>query len=173
MITVLPLSHRDLPQVEDLLSWMQELGGCMKHQALLVASSQVPLNELQRLLTKASGIFNRAVGVKQREVNEEPWPRASNALFRTAAEGVKGHYPGQAWLWVESDAIPMAKGWLDAIDAEYRKLGKPFMGCMYQLPWPHLNGVMVYPPTVQKFNGAMLQTEPAKLPWDCREAPTH
>jgi hypothetical protein len=59
MITVLPLSHRDLPQVEDLLSWMQELGGCMKHQALLVASSQVPLNELQRLLTKASGIFNR------------------------------------------------------------------------------------------------------------------
>lgn len=32
------------------------------------------------------------------------------------------------WLWLEPDAVPLRSDWLEALDAEYRRCGKPFMG---------------------------------------------
>lgn len=47
------------------------------------------------------------------------------------------------WLWLEPDAVPLRSDWLEALDAEYRRCGKPFMGGMAP-KGERMSGVAVY-----------------------------
>lgn len=88
-----------------------------------------------------------------------------NLMFRNMAA-----YANQqlisAWLWTEPDCLPVKKGWFNAIELEYAKAGKPFMGAVYSLPIPHMNGVAVYPQNVARWVPEMIYPPHPTLAWD-------
>ncbi len=51
------------------------------------------------------------------------------------------------WLFIEPDCVPLKKGWLDALEAEYVRGGKPFMGAHVQIERvpEHMSGNGIYP----------------------------
>lgn len=74
----------------------------------------------------------------------QEWPGPqNNAWFETARAFASFRGLGGFWLWLEPDAVPLRKGWLAELEAEYERLGKPIMG--RRTRDGHVNGVAVYP----------------------------
>jgi len=170
LLVVIAFCHKDFHQAQELLRWIVELDPKMpQHKALLVASSQVPQEEIDEATRIAKQTFGRVTAIKQTRVEEGGWPRACNKLFRVAAIYVKENYD-EAFYWCEPDCVPLSPGWLTALETEYYWAKKPFMGVIY--PWMsatkkenHLTGCAIYPPDIAKYNHYILVAE--QLPWDC------
>jgi hypothetical protein len=168
MLVVFPTSHNETKRTADLFAWIAELdsdsGSLKGHRALLVASSMVPKEDVRIFLAQLTGLFYAAEAIQQRENIETGWPGHANALFQLAAAYVVKSNLGH-WFWCETDCIPVQPEWLDSLDIEYRHGKKPFMGTIYNHPFPHINGCAVYPQSIASANPFMLN-QTFKLPWD-------
>ncbi len=170
MLVAFSASHRDYQLCCELLDWVRELGQYPAHKAALVMSTRITEEQQAVLMGKLRECgFSQAEGIKQRIAEEGGWPIAPNRMFQLAAEFVetKGHEP---WLWLESDAIPTREGWLDMIQTEYTRWGRPYFGCVFDYvsetrKLPHLNGVCVYPQNIRRYNPYSLAA--TAEPWDC------
>lgn len=86
-------------------------------------------------------------------MGDRAWPGPQNHAWQSVARQIEFEAskklisPETAWLWWESDAVPLRKGWLAAIDAAYRKGKQPFAGVPLKdtVTSFYLNGVAVYP----------------------------
>jgi hypothetical protein len=165
MLVLFPFSHRDFDAAKKLAQWVAELDPQMpSHQALLVASSQVTeaqVRELHAILRPAFGVVH---AMRQNSPDESGWPKACNALFRTGAAYVRERLK-TFFFWCEPDCIPLRSGWLNALEEEYRRAHKPFMGVVWDKPFRHMSGCAVYPHNIEAHNPAMLQF--SVEPWDC------
>lgn len=99
----------------------------------------------------ALGIGSKAFRSCSIITNDEPingWIPGSNSLFKAAA--LHARNVGEPFLFLEPDAVPIRPQWLEAIESEYQRCGKPFMGAVVRhsvtsLPNPYLEGCAVYP----------------------------
>lgn len=166
----------DATQAWELLNWIGELGGCKRHDCLLVASSKVDSDTNTEMLSMAASVFKRAELVTTPgNLPDERWPIGPNWMFQTAMNWVQQNRQTAFW-WNEPDCIPLCEGWLDFIEQEYYKAGKPFMGCIVkgvtignmEIP-DSLNGCAVYPhDTAQRFSKVVFNGTEA---WDILAGP--
>lgn len=165
MLLVVPVSHVDFALVEDQVNWCRELGSHKGHTALMVGAATVRMEEVKRLggVLKAAG-FDSVTAIRAHQEDPDGWPSACCAMFRLGHEWVRQQKAGP-FLWIEGDAIPLKAGWLDEIDREYRVRAKPFMGTVFDMPVKHLNGVMVYPQDINRWNPYLLNGG-GKMAWD-------
>lgn len=170
MLIVQAFCHHDWERSVEFFNWCAEIDDPKTtHRCLLVASSQCNQEMINAVNAASKRIFPNTQVIKQRNVVEGKWPLPQNEMFKLAAQWIEDQAKCP-WFWSESDAAPTKPGWLDAIEQEYHKALKPFLGCVYE--WvsattrmPHLNGNAVYPPFIRKYNPAML-TASTELPWD-------
>ena len=156
MLIVIPVAKPEIDRALDLFGWIGELGGCKNKGLLLVIANPVSVDDSKTLASFAQPIFGSVEVIRQKNSAEFGWPRNANEMFRCAAEYVARRQNQEPWLWCEVDAIPISEGWADLIEAEYRAAGKPVMGCLYQQPSPHVNGVAVYPSYLRGINPFMV-----------------
>lgn len=140
MLTILPCWKGDTHRAENLLKWIAELGGCPKHDLLIVST---PTADTTEVLAAATG-WNKVTPY----VCHDEWkghPSGANRLWMHAVRYVE-HFKLGPFLWLEPDAIPLKSGWLDQIEAEYKACGKVFMGHHSRKDGeaPHMNGVGVW-----------------------------
>lgn len=165
MLCVIPVALTEIARARALLSWIDDLDPSLpNHRYLIVASSQVPIEDAKELNAMAARLFADGTVIKQRETIESGWPMSANAMFRLAAKWIFDKNLAPFFLWLESDAIPMRSGWLDALESEYRRAGKPFCGTIYPHPVKHFNGVMIYPRNIRPYNEPMLNAH--SKAWD-------
>lgn len=165
MICALLFHAGDVEAAIDLLQWMQQLGGCKVHGCLLVADRATPFDKCRQATRIAGQVFKQVRCIS----NHGPvngWPEGPNSLFRAAAEFVGNHWP-EPWLLLETDAVPLRKGWLDALSVAYQGVNT-VMGDHYHgldsvsgLPVQAFSGVAVYPAKVIEHLKAV-----AGVPWD-------
>lgn len=150
MICAFPCHQGDIDALLNLLEWIGQLGGCKGHNALLVADAKTDFKKCAKAkeLLKASFSEVRCI-TNGRSVTG--WPKGPNSLFWAAATyiGCGWQIP---WLFMETDAVPLKEGWLDAIANEYATIHHPFMGDVYHglaansgMPVRAVSGVAVYP----------------------------
>lgn len=130
------------------LSWISQLDSKLSHGALLCCDPSIDWSGAQELIDLAAKTFQRVEITIAPDIVES-WPAGSNALFKTTAQFFQDRKIGP-WLWLEPDAIPLRKGWLDQIEQAYFAAGKPFMGAVMQasglnMPKDYLAGVACYP----------------------------
>lgn len=146
MIAAFSVCLKDSRLLIDLLKWIEFLGSCKDHVALIVADAATPFEDVLEAQTIADRVFKGCVVVTN-DVSTVGWIEGPKSLFLTTAQWAQNN--GQPFLLIETDAIPLKAGWLDAIAAEYAACGKPFMGHVYPSgnpslpPWV-MSGIGVY-----------------------------
>jgi hypothetical protein len=149
MICVIPFHPGDVSLAQELLRWIEDLGGCKNHDALLVVDRATQWSLAVDVLGQAQKSF-RQVNIAVPDVAYDfGWPQGPNAMFKFAAKYVEENLADH-WLWLEPDASPLQPGWMDALDNAYKGCGRRFMGAVYrsnnpEIPLPCLSGVAVYP----------------------------
>lgn len=147
MLCVLPTFQGDISQLVDLLKWIEHLGPCKAHKALIVADASLGYNAC----LKAKEVADRVFSDTKIICTPKPvsgWPRGANHLFCRAAIDI-WKFRKEPWLWLEPDAIPLRTGWLDEIQSAYDQCGKPYMGHIYDcsqdgLPPRLMSAIAVY-----------------------------
>lgn len=162
ILCVIPYALPDINQAFELLQWISELGGCPRHACLLVHSAKVDADSNRQCLELALKSFRRVFQVSTPgNLPDERWPIGPNWMFQTAMNWVYQNVLTAFW-WNEPDCIPLREGWLDFIETEHYRGGKPFSGCIVKgvpvgnivIP-DSLNGCAVYPPDTAKRFGAV------------------
>lgn len=166
MIAAFAFHTGDVGHLLNLLEWINQLGGCKNHSALLVADAATPFDLCVQAKRLAQESF-KTVHCISNPKTVVGWPEGPNSLFWAAAEFVQAHHPGP-WILVETDCVPTKPGWLDAIEREYIQSTAIFMGNRYGgtntdtgMPIVAMSGIAVYPPVAAE----LLKREDTK-PWD-------
>lgn len=144
MIVALATHSGDLEQAAHLLEWVGNLGGCPRHDILLVLDAAVDWADAVDILDTANRVFRNAT-IVHTDQSVTGWPAGANALWKQAA-GVCKVY-NQQWLWLEPDCVPLCPNWIDKIQAEHRG---GFTGHIYDckqpgLPQRLMSAIAVYP----------------------------
>lgn len=148
MLVALLVCQHDISDLRRLLNWISLLDGKLQHDALIACDAAVPYREALETRDEARRIF-REVKFTTNQVSVTGWKEGSYSLFCAATKFIAEKWP-QPFLIVEPDCVPLRKGWLDEIEAEYQKCGKSFLGCIYDCTQPGLpnrlmSGIAVYP----------------------------
>lgn len=138
----------DTDRLLDLLTWIEQLGGCQAHDALLVADYETPYKSCVLARSLARKSFKEVRTISNGK-GTSGWIAGANSLFWAAARYVQGGWP-QPFLVMETDAVPLKGGWLTSLEAEYLGLLKPFMGDVYVglangMPTRAVSGIAIYP----------------------------
>lgn len=148
MWVALGFFNGDLGLTRNLLNWIGQLDGKVSHGLLLVTDPSTSWSDAVDLVNVSSGIFQR-VEIITADEEVIGWPAGANFLFKAAALWFQGRKIAP-WLWLEPDAVPLKKGWLDALQAAYFSAGKPFFGSIMEateawMPSKYLPGISIYP----------------------------
>lgn len=129
-----------------------KLDGRVDYEFLLVHCENVDPAPVAEILGQYAKAFTA--------VKYEPatgWPLGKNFAWQSAARWMFEKRRNTPWLWLEPDAVPLKKGWLDDIKAEY---AGAILACRNNSGF--FDGVAVYPGDVlERSISAML----------CRSAP--
>lgn len=136
----------DVGLAKELLSWCADLGGCPRHDILLVIDDATQWDQAQDAIALAQKAFRSVTTIFIPTVQD--WIPGANALWSAAARWCEAK--GEPWLWVEADAVPLEAGWLDQIEEVYGLVKTPFMGAIIKGSDPRhppffLEGVACYP----------------------------
>ncbi len=132
-------------------------------------------------------LFNRCIIKPLNNTPDGGWPSACNMHFKWGSIYQDQEFGStrQPWLWMEMDCTPLRKGWLEYLDDEYRRGGKPYMGFIGKSHTttkkadgsvshdleedPHMEGVALYP-FDHKNRSVLSQAPSRKIPFDiyCR-----
>lgn len=167
MMVVLAFCPTDADQALALLEFIGQLGGCQEHDCLLVADAAADWGRCVDRLSAANQAF-RVASLICTEAPVVGWPEGANALWLAAAKHCKK--AGTDWLWLESDAIPIKRGWLVSID-KMRK-GSRYFGHLYmyrEQMMQVMSGIAVYPPDAIDLIGPCIEEHPTKA-WDVSSA---
>jgi GT2 family glycosyltransferase/ADP-heptose:LPS heptosyltransferase len=146
MLCCLPFWKGDVEDMARLLTWIRDLTGAGTHKALLVADASVAWADAARIVKLSEQAFAKTHLIV-REPSVIGWPYGPNALFETAADHCK-----EPWLWMETDAVPLHRDWLNLLESEYQAIPShaAFLGCIYpggnpDVPDRMMSGIAVYP----------------------------
>ena len=127
MLVIYPFSVVDQEQALKNAKWITELGGCKTHDIFVLCDRRCD-PEIMRQVVQAFGTVFRLVKHRLTKADIDGWPQGANQMFSYACTLIQHEQEWPYFLWLEPDAIPISPGWLDALEAEYQRGGKPFMG---------------------------------------------
>ena len=139
MIVAFGYCEKDRGLAQSTLALIRDMGSVSDHDMLLVAPDGTDM----RAETELCRCF-KSVRTIHAGPDEGSWPRGANQLFQAAARYLK-EFDNRPFTWLEPDAIPVTPDWLNRIASEYAKCGRLFMGTLMTKGTPHMNGVGVYP----------------------------
>lgn len=158
---VLPVCDRDKALLYENLRWQYELDGIKNFDGMLAADASISEQWISLLEHEASRTFITLQKFLIPTPPQQKWPEAPNIMFQTVAREMERQ--GRSWFWMEPDCVPICPGWLDSINAEYLRCGKPIMGSIVE-GMGHCNGTAIYPPNFPRLSRrAMRCTDSA---WD-------
>jgi hypothetical protein len=163
VVVVYPFSPADQDLAHENAKWMNELGGCKGHEVVAIADARCQqavfiVNELKKCFDNVYVLPAKAV--------IDGWPEGANYFFRTATAWLGNAPKWPCFLWMEPDAVPLRKSWLDLLEAEYKACGKRFMGDRVQvenIPL-HMSGVGIYPNPLHAYAGEAYRA--SETAWD-------
>jgi len=164
--TVLNYHKGDLEQARKLLGWIGELGGCPRHACMLSADAQVDQADRDELKKLAREAFGHAWSIVVSVGVCKTYAIACNRAFERASHQLQEtcRWP---FLWLEPDAVPLKKDWLDQLADAYDNQPRRYQGVIVDSAEAkvapadvkkHMAMVGIYPPDahsdlVQFFKG--------------------
>ena len=140
-VVVLPFCNLDVLQLIKNLDWMISLSMSKSHDCLLSYDRTTNSQAVKQVLAKAKEIFCNVLQTSYGIPNGTRFPQTY--AWQHAARTMHKLY--RHWLWMEADAIPLKRQWLEVLQSIYDNCRMPFCGPM--VPGAsHMNGTpAIYP----------------------------
>lgn len=168
MIVVLATFPGDQELAFKNVQWWNELGGCRGHEILFIHDSRCYSGTVDAIGIELSKAFDK-VHPFIAHTPMDGWPEGANYFFRAATNWMeRTQWP--SFMWMEPDAIPIKRGWLDVIVAEYKSCGKKFLGDRVEVTVAgrevplHMSGVGIYPNPLHAYAGEAYRAH--EIAWD-------
>lgn len=162
LIVVLAACAKDAALLRKNLQWQIDLGGCKDFRAVCAFGGDLSDAVTGDLLMLARRCYSFVWRFDYPRARIEHWPWGPNHAFRQTAHYMQTHHA--PWFWFEPDVIPLKRGWLAALYAEYRRSGKKFMGSIVPEAG-HCNGAAIYPADTPNLLPRTMMTH-NQLAWD-------
>lgn len=164
----LAFCDRDADRCLDLLKWIAELGP-VDRELVIFYDKGTPDSVLKPIQDAANAAFEQTDGVVLAK-SHVGWPGCNNFVwYHICNHMAAGNRP---WLLLETDLAPCKSNWVSALEDEYRRARKPFMGSWVEY-YDILNGAAVYPPDVRPWCPEFFKSNPTlALAYDCYIAPS-
>jgi FkbM family methyltransferase len=170
MLVIYPFSITDEDQALKNAQWIAELGPYKNHDIVILSDRRCDIGISQAVVDALTPVFKHA----QHQIapaDIDGWPQGANYMFGYSTCMIANNpHEWPYFLWLEPDAIPMRKGWLDDLDAAYQRGGKPFMGEKVDLGEKrpdvpiHMSGVGIYPNPIVNHAGECCRAH--DVAWD-------
>ena len=182
MIVVFAFHSKDVDLALESAKAITAMGINMRHSAIVCCPENTPnILEITEELKRCFPEVGRIIA----QDGFDGWPLGPNQMFIDAA--VHCYQQDKPWYFWEPDCVPMKRGWLDELDAEYHKkpaiLGTIFpegMASNGKNVYKALVGSAIYPPNfldfcdnarnLSNYNMAYREAGVEPQPWDvyCR-----
>jgi hypothetical protein len=164
MIVVIPVSKNDfkdpLSVFNGFTKALRHFGSCEKHE-LLVVSRPSDLLYAKAIYANVSDLFSKSNIHIFAEDGPEGWPEGPNFYWKNTISHLKEIENDKPWFWMEMDCVPLKRNWVDLLQKEYLKKGKPCLGTIQDTTIvttdmiriniaKHLQGTAVYPPKLHE-----------------------
>lgn len=169
MICVFPFSLRDQDLALKNAQWINELGGCHGHEVVVCYDVRCAAETVEAIGQEMLKAFDKVYRLKA-EAAIDGWPEGANYLFRLVSAWLAEKRQWPYFFWMEPDAIPLSKGWLDVIEEAHKHGGKPFTGDRVEVRIAdkevplHMSGIAVYPNPIYIYAGEAYRA--AEVAWD-------
>src|SRR5687767_512841 len=170
MFVVLPFCQKDAWLTCKHLVWAITLDERVDFRAVLAYERETDFTGVLELAQKYFSQVSQII-YDPYSGSTQDWPFPQNWAFQSTCREVKAlarkdKFYQQGWLWWESDAVPVRKGWLQDIATEFDQCGKPFMGHVHEMTpgHPHMNGAGCYPWNLADYSQTALLAR--SIPWD-------
>lgn len=141
LLLVFPFCAKDGAMFVKNVEWMTTLHPRYNYDVLLSYDDTTPVSLVDRMQTACFNHFRNVHALRYPAPAKGTLPQTM--AFIAAARHVQETRRGP-WLWFEYDMIPLKAGWVEALETEYYKSGKSFMGPV--IPgMGHMNGTAIYP----------------------------
>lgn len=151
MLVIYPFSLTDQEQALKNARWIADLGGGDKHDMFVLSDRRCDEATVQSVLDLFKPVF-KSLHHRKTDADIDGWPEGANHMFGLSTCLIQNApFDWPYFLWLEPDAIPMGAGWLDALEEEYKRGKKLFMGEKVDLGTKrpdvpiHMSGVGIYP----------------------------
>lgn len=145
MLLIYPFSTLDQDLALKNAQWMVELGNYAEHDILVISDKRCDPDIIEAVVKTFTGVF-RFVKHRMTKTDVDGWPQGANHMFAMATSLIQFEKNWPYFLWLEPDAIPLTAGWVDMLEAEYKRAGRTFMGDRVEfndVPL-HMSGVGIY-----------------------------
>ena len=161
MKIVIPIADSDVHRI-NLFAWaINEYGPYPEHE-LLIVSSKDSMFFADKLYELIKDNFGKKSLSTFTGIIEKGWPIGPNIYWKMTIELLRETGNTSPWLWMETDLVPLKKNWINLLEAEYNRAGKPFMGAIESNKLrtrknvevkfgEHMVGIGIYPPEINKY----------------------
>ena len=163
MKIVLAVNESDRRNIPGFVWALKHQGVCEGHKLFLVHGKEDRVlakelfEEIKYLFPAFSYIYELP------GPNPKGWPMGPNAYWKKTIDFLYIAKNKEPWLWMETDLVPIKKNWATILEKEYKRAGKPFMGCVEPnrvftndgqelIHGEHLVGIGIYPPDIDKYS---------------------
>lgn len=159
MLVVIPVSSADEKLIPSFTECMEFFGPYETHDLLIVCRPSDSLYGI-RLFNKTRKLFKSAEIHVFDEDGIKGWPQGPNHYWKQTILFLNETQNNAHWLWMELDMTPLKKGWLDALNEDYKRQSKPCYGWVQDTTTitsdgivvpigKHLVGAGIYPPRIE------------------------
>lgn len=166
IVVVFPVHQGDINQAIHHARWLVKLGRKYDRRAVVAFDRTCNLVAVQQLRAQLEQVFTKLDNFMYPTPPLIAYPHAANWAWQHVA--VHMSQQDNPWLWMEADAIALKGEWIEALEFEYERGGKPFMGPKVK-GMAHFNGGTIYPSdTPSRLQAAFRCTDQA---WDYMSGP--
>lgn len=141
IIAVFPVCQKDIHMAMLHARWLSKMNHCSDHEAVISADMQLPASTIDKLQASLSSAFSK-VEIMRYPTPRQPYPQSANLAWQHTARHMATR--NSPWFWFEADAVALKPDWIEQLQSEYDRGGKPFMGVVVPHHL-HLQGTAVYP----------------------------
>lgn len=156
MLLTYAFSKHDYDAALRLAKFFKYVGPFDQHELLLPSTDDM-ISVRDQIEELIGPMFSR-VHLLTLSPLKEGWPQGPNTMFYQIAMHIFNNMPGDSgWYFFEAgDSVPLHPGWLDELEAEYKRMNRPVMGAFHPTFWNkdgdpvnsfgiHVVGTAIYP----------------------------
>ena len=186
MKLIIPIADSDKPLITSFVSVLKHWGKQKGHDCVVITDYGEKNNiQAEYVYNEVKDLYDNCHLYIDEQFSPTGWPQGPNFYWHCTIEHLKLSDNKEPWFWIESDAYPLKKNYMDILEKEYIDSKKPFCGSItktyntvltknltsleepVEIPHhEHTTGIAIYPARVDQHIDSWQYVNDTKIAFD-------